>query len=499
MPGPAEQVIRAEHQDVVDSVRAVVATPTAMYRSASAFRFVFEPTVRCSSIDSSAVAASLGVLVDAAIDLPLSDLLIGCPTTATDEEIGQGPGSSYADPWAAGAVVTAERQVAAAVASAVGDDVAEGCRAFENGWYEEAEDAFLRGANRRCTDPLPWFGAGVAAAKLDPVRAATHLVRAGRYLLPVDPPGSAYVTIVAAALHEQAGEKPTAVRLLLDGVKAIDAPCPGLLLHLARLDDDPESRLADALACDALLDADIQALGIDGGDAAKEKRRGLEREFRELDASIEALRRLDGGPAWSDDSTLEDPLASGEGLSLARLEVLLWGRVDACRDAVAAGGRLVDDLEAARRAKEADVVAAKHQADTDLVHHTATRFFFSSLLIAFSIIGLLVVGELFRSVVHPGAVSIVIGIGQLALLAQAVNLFLRMHRPRRSLRRARQAKSDLPRLQAQAAVLRNNEFETAKRFRRINHDAQAVLGEITGRRSFVVPARPTFGRQPGSE
>lgn len=500
--GAAERALSSRHRAIVEDLRLITDRLKAPYSSASAFRHAYDDAASRDVADTSAVAHQLGVLIRAMTEQAFG--IAPSVGSRTSRQEGIGSSESLVAATVAGgrqdrgagltSVLTSDSPLTVPASLAAREKAEQGCRALESAWYGEAEELFCEGTIFLPTEPLLWFGAGIAASFQDPVRGAVHLERAGRYLLPTDPAGSAYTAILAAGLREGADDARGARRLLQQQLVDLNVTCPTISLHLARIGPDRNRHVSDALGADPMLDADLLALGIDAEEATKERRRRTERELNALEYSISELRKVDGGPAWPDETTTGDRLDDGDGLSLVRLEVLLWRKIRACESEVDNARRVVQDQERARRQKEAEVALATEAATADLLHRTAVPFFFSAVLIAMGVVGLLLLGQILVSAAPSMAtpITVAVWLGQLGLIALAVRLFLQAWWPHRSYGRARRAKDALPHLEWEAAQLRQGEFDVRRRFNRASQDAELRIRRVIDRRHFLVPERPTF-------
>ena len=491
--GAAERALKTLHRPIVEDVAEIVGWATAPYDSTSAFRFAYDPDAPRHLADASAVAQEIGVLARAMVEEPLP---LGSQLD-TDDDDGDGDRSKGGADSAApsGAVVTAESLLIVPSRVAAREKADQACRALENGWHAEAERLFVAGTDLAPTEPFLWFGAGLAASSIDAARAAEHLYQASRYLLPVDQSGAAYTSILAAALLERQGEVTAARRFLQRHVAELDTVCPAISLHLARLGADRRRHLADALGADPMLNADIAALGMDADDVIRDRRQRTVQEISQLDLSIGELRRVVGDLDRTVEAAADDDLAEIRSLPLARTEVALWRKIALCESQLSEARGFLQSRIAARQVKEAQVAEAFRMSRTDLQHHTTVPFFFSALMVAFAMVAVFVVGTLARSVVSPVASTAIAGliwVFELALLAWVVRLFLKAWWPYRSYVRARQAKIDLPTLEAEAARLRDVESEVRRRNERASEDAELRIRRIVERRRFLIPRRPRF-------
>ena len=514
MVGAAERALGSRRRTIVEELRLLADRPRPPYATTSAFRFAYDSSAPRHLADSSAVAQELGVLIRAVSEQPLvvpptigskgqnytatgddqGNQLTALNLTATADEATAG---SVAEVGAVALRTGARRTemflgVPAGVAAREKADQA--CHALDHRWFIEAEDLFLNATTLLPTEPFLWFGAGLAASHGDLGRAAGYLEKSARYLLPVDPGGATYVALFAAALREQGDDMRGARRVLQQHLEAMNGLCPSLSLHLARLGPDRHRCIAEALIVDPMLEADVLALGFSLGDAIKQRRQRTERELSLLDFSIAELRRVDGGPSWPDDTESEDPFGDRLDLSLTRLEVSLWRKIGTCQSAIGIAERAVQDRERARRVKEDEVATTARKAEADLVHLTAVPFFMSAVAIAVAIVASFVVGRYmggrYPAIAVP--ISVVSWLFQLVLVGLAIYQFVEAWWPHRSYQRARQAKIMLPRLEWEAAQLRQSEFDVRRRFNRASQDAELRIRRVVDRRNFLIPDRPTF-------
>lgn len=369
------------------------------------------------------------------------------------------------------------------------DDEEQACEALDHGWWPEAEALFLACAEAAPTEPFPWFGAGLAASHLDADRAADHFEKAARYLIPHDQPGAVYTTLLAAAHREAIDDRPGAIRLLRQQAEELSTACPTLALHLARIDTDPERWVDEALSRDPLLEPDLLALGLATPERIDERRRLVEDAVRRLESSIDELRQVDGGPAWTDDR----PITALSPLSLVEQEMALWRTVRACEAELARAQELVAGQERARQAKQDEVDRQDEIAGTDLTHLTALPFFITALAIAVAMGTVLVIGVLLSARAQgSGAVLALTWLFEAILVGLGVQQFLRAWLPHRHYPLARQAVDHLKQLEWEVSELRQSEFEVRRRFRRASQNTEIRLDRIRDRRSFLVPTRPTF-------
>ena len=523
--GAAERALSGRHRAIVDDLRLVVDWPTVPYPTSSGFRFVFDPSVTRDVIDMSAVAQDLGVLVRVTGEQPLvvpplieiSEL----DQVEVDDGVGSGedgpledsveswpPRASLSGLGAAGqpgaadqapAVLRDEEVVARALLNvpagvAAREKARLACRAFQNEWFVEAEDLFLSGTSLTPTDSFLWFGAGLAASRIDAARAAEHLEKASRYLLPVDPAGSTYVAILAAAYWEAIDDLRSARALLRRQASDLSTPCPSLSLHLARLGPDRQSQVAEALAVDPLVEADLVALRFECAEALDERGRRTKEELSRLEFSISELGKVDGAPPRPDQGSATDETPEGDVLPLTSLEAQLWRKVKTCEAEIDKARDVVQERERTRRAKEDEVARLVELAKTDLSHHTAVPFFIIAIAIAVAIVAAFIVGRLLASQIPALSVltMIVTWMVEIALVVLAARKFFQAWWPCRSYGRARHAKTALPKLEWEAAQLRQSEFEMNRRFNRASQDAELRIRRVIDRRRFLIPSRPEF-------
>jgi hypothetical protein len=570
--GAAERALNGRHREIIERLRRAVET-VPPYQSSSGFRFAYDPTAPRDIADASAVAQHLGVFIRAAVEQPLivppvDDLAAGGTAVEDDGGVGVEPSVRGADPdlGDTGSGVVAEvpgsaestTVVLTAPDRSVARDKAEqGCRALDNGWWAEAEELFVSGAASTPTDALLWFGAGLAASHLDADRAAEHLERASRYLLPTDPAGATYAILLAAAHREAIDDRGGARLLLLGHAEALTSPCPTLSLHLARLgpEADRAERVTEALASDPLLEADLAALGFDRGGLVEARLVRSREEAALVEGVVAALRRVDGGPGWTDEPPSEDGHALGgdgaapegaapsttsaveppsdgspdgtgtdpsadagpatgprlrlvgdpsappeshpEGeLALTACEIGLWRQVEVCEEELVRAREAVEVRERARQDTDREIARLHEVARTDLNHLVAVPFFISAVAIAVAIVALFVAGRLMASRLE-GLSAVITGftwLGIMGLVALAGYQLFRAWWPHRTYPEARRALVVLPQREWEASRLRQSEFNIHRRFNRASQEAELRMRRITHRRSFLVPRRPTFDR-----
>ncbi|MCP4226407.1 MAG: hypothetical protein GY773_23975 [Actinomycetia bacterium] len=519
------------HRAIVDDLRLTVGWSTPPYPTSSGFRFVFDPSVSRHLVDSSAIAQQVGVFVRAAGEQPLAVpplIEVSDPDGLEVEEglgveggtLSGGPGGSWntsSDDGEASSqprpgtvekkslVLQAEEEAARALltvpASVAAREKAKlACRAFDNEWFAEAEELFMAGTTLTPTDSFLWFGAGLAASRVDAARAAEHLEKASRYLLPVDPAGSTYVALLAAAHWEAIDDMRSARALLKRQASELNTPCPSLSLHLARLGPDRQSRVGEALIVDPLLEPDITALGFECPEAFIERRQRTERELSLLEFSISELRKVDGGPSWPDESISDDGADDRDDLPLTKLEAELWRKVRICEAEIGTARKVVQERERTRLAKEDEVAHLAEVARHDLSHYVAVPFFVTAVAIAVAIVAAFIAGRLLASQLSPLSLPIMIVTWavELALVALAGRQFVQAWWPHRSYRRARAAKAALPKLEWEAAQLRQSEFEVNRHFNRASQDAELRIRRVIDRRWFLIPNRPEFEPVPAT-
>jgi hypothetical protein len=538
---------------IVDDLRQATDWSTAPYPTSSGFRFVFDSSVADDVIDASAVAQDLGVLIRAVSE----HVLVVPPLVQASDpdraETGDGVGdvdgvgdadgvgdvdgvaatdgvgdADDEDPGRAGesapapadgsghggesaaveqeqAVLREQSSISRALLTvpagvAAREKTRLACRAFRNEWFVEAEELFLSGTSLTPTDSFLWFGAGLAASRIDAARAAEHLEKASRYLLPVDPAGSTYVAILAAAFWEAIDDLGRARSMLQHQADALTTPCPTLSLHLARLGPDRERRVAEALAVDPLVEADLVALRFECPGAIGERCQRTREELSRLEYSLSELRKVDGRPIRPDQDPPTDEAVEGDVLPLTDLEAALWRKVRLCEAEIETARAVVQDRERVRRAKEDEVAALAEVAKADLSYETTVPFFIVALAIAVAIVAAFIAGRLLASQVP--ALSLVIMIVtwtvEVGLAALAARKFVQAWWPHRGYGRARHAKTALPKLEWEAAQLRQGEFEVNHRFSRASQDAELRIRRVIDRRRFLIPARPEFEPEPAS-
>ncbi|MFV0526694.1 MAG: hypothetical protein ACK5RL_19595 [Acidimicrobiales bacterium] len=269
MTGPAEEAIRRRFGPVIDQLGEVLGDGGLPTASSSAFRFVVDDRARRDQADVSAVAASIGVVMRAVTDQPVDEALL--PVV-----VGDATGGFPA--------ATAARELAVRAG-----------QALRRGWDREATRLYVEAAERLHTDPILWFGAGLAASHREPATAVDYFLDASRFLEPDDPGAAAYAAILAAVVAEDSGDVRRARRLLRERSAALPRPCPALTLHLARLGPPRLPELGAALFADPMVEADLAALGLDrDGTVGDQRRRRTEREIGQLNQAIEELYRLAG-------------------------------------------------------------------------------------------------------------------------------------------------------------------------------------------------------------
>ncbi|MEM8925309.1 MAG: hypothetical protein AAGD35_17535 [Actinomycetota bacterium] len=489
---------------MVDAVAGHVGTERPPAPSGSGFRFVHELEAPRDVADVSALAQELDVVGRSVHEQPLTmaplptdipAVVAAAPTRdAASAEAALGSATEAAVGTLTDAVARAETMLGAPSESAARERAEQACQAYRNHWFDDAERLFLDATELLPTAPFLWFGAGLAAARIAPARGAEHLHRAARYLAAVDPPGAAYAAVVAATLAESAGDVPLARRVLLDTLGALGLPCSSISLHLARLGPDRQQHLTEALRADPLVEADLAALGLDGGVALGERLRALREELGVLERSIGQYRQVDDGPAFADASSYDDA-APEEPLPLVRLEVELWRRLRQCEQERRHARRAVVERERARVEVEREIEASEELARTDLDHAVAIPVFAVGLLGAAVVLGGFLIGPLLTRSFPAWTVliNLVVLLAQLAAVAFFSRLFAATVWSRRSYLRARQAKIDLPRIRFRAQQLRAGEFEVSVRYNDARRTAEQHIDTVLRARRQIVPRRPHFG------
>lgn len=527
MVGAAERALSLHFREIVDDLVQVVDGAQPMYATSSGFRYSFDPSASRDVADTSAAAKQVGVQLRSVAEQPFDPPPGSAPGTVqrrppTEAERPADMGTSSSDPWpsasVAASISAATRSPSPAQdpppagpgtqtlltvpATVAGRERAgQGCEALANGWYVEAEQLFLDGAEYTPIDPFVWFGAGLAAAEVDPGRAGDHLVLAGRYLLADDPAGAAYAFVLAAGLKETAGDARAARQLLQAGQLDLPIACPSISLHLARLGPERNGRIGEALAVDPMLEVDVAALGFDvEGELVKQRLERTERELSLLDFSIAELRRVDGGSSWPDNSALVEA-SDDQALSLIQIEIALWRKVEDCQQEIEIAQRLVAEKGDLRRDREADLARMIEIAEADLVNRTTVPFFVVSMIAAASVVLTFVAGRSLATSIPSLRLLFVLAawLVQIVLVGWAVRRFYTAFWPHRRFRRARQAKIFLPQLEWEVSQLRETEFEYHRRFVRASQDAELKIRRIIDRREFLIPKRPTFLRVDDSE
>jgi len=515
--GAVARALNLRHRPIVDELCLLTGLLTARYESSSGFRSVFDRSDVAAVEESSAVAHALDLFIKEArgqrLEVPNlrgepesgTGLVEGDPAPATGldqleldgmDQVGGGLRSGGRLGAGGRGAVLAVLELPAATAARERVELAR--RALDNGWYHEAERLFFSATALVPTEPLLWFGAGIAAANGDDdgdlARASRHLERAGRYLQPVDPSGSTYVVLLASALAEQSGHLDRARGLLRQQARDLAAPCPALSVHLARLGSKARHHIDKALTHDPLLEADVAALGLIDNMLLDDGRRRIEDELATLDHCIDELRTLNDGLGRSDPPPAADPDPGDGSLVLVELEVALWRKLGVAESELAEARRGIQGRVEARNAKEQQVSALTQLADADLGHAVAVRFAQSAVGIALVMLGWFVAGRLAAEHLGPlaAAVAMLSWLAQLALVMRAVRLFVRAWWPCRSYRRARLAKAALPRLTTEATSLRRGEFEARRQYRLVSCDTRSRMQRVADRRRSVVPQRPTF-------
>lgn len=508
--GAAEQALRTRHRSIVDEVEDAVGRETPLAPSASAFRVTSDPELGDDVLNTSAVAAELGVLLRAVEEQPLSVPLLdksntGPGSTAVGGEpptpaaVDRAPTPAAAVHEAVGtltAVLTRAEALMAVPSQAVGRERGQlACRAYAQGWYDEAERMFLEAAERLPTEPYLWFGAGMSALNASVARAVGHLRRSARYLLATDPPAAAYVHIVAAAVHERDDDRAGAAALLASALDQLGAPCPAISLHLARLRPGDGVHLRRALEVDPLLEADVIALQPVGASVAlAERRRQSADELGSIEYSMAELRRVDDAPAWRDPPSGGDQRFRPDGLPLTRLEVELWTKLRRCEQEIDQARQAVTARQEARQAKEREISEATELTRGDLGYRTAVPMLLAGVAVALGLLSSFWLRGLIDIVVPlPAlAVTVWVAVGRVGLVGFYLWLLIDQAWPRRHFHRARRAEQRLPELESQATQLRHSEFEARRRFSQAHQVAELRLRRVVNRRRQVVPRRPRF-------
>lgn len=494
MTGAAERALALRFREVIVDLAKIVDDASPIYSTSSGFRSAFDSPVSRDLADISVVAQHVGVLVRSATEQALSEprplLSLSAEFVDLDKDDDSGAG------------LLGNTSLLASPALAAGNERArQAWAALANSWFDEAERLFVEGAKQTPTDAYMWYGAGLAACAIDQSRAADHLLAASRYLLPGDPAGSAYTTIMAASLKEAAGEVSAARSSLLARIQELDMLCPVLSLHLARLGPDRKNRISEALLADPMLEADVVALGFDPtGELAKQRRERTERELALLDYSIAELRRLGDGAASPDEvgnppaATRPDHGLTEDRLSLVQLEVDLWCKVDLCRQEMKRAETLVQANEIERQKRESELEALIQTADSDLDSQATMPFFVVSMLAATAIIVVYLAAQQMAASA-PGVGGLIVSVAwvvQIVLLGWAGHRFVTTWWPHRRFPQAREAKLRVPQFERTVGDLREAEFEHRRRHRQAAQAAELRLQRVLDRRDFLIPARPHF-------
>ncbi len=489
--GSAERAISEAHRTTVDRLAVLTNEVQPCYRSSSGFRFTYDRSVRRHVADSSALAQQLGLLT-AAMAEPQFLLRSGPePGTAQPGAVDRGDG--------VGRGIATETRLTVPATVAAREKAQQACRALGQGWCTEAEELFLAGTELTPTDPFVWFGAGLAASKLGHPRAGDHIARAARYLLADDRAGAAYAFILAAGLHEQAGNRPQARSVLRDGLAQLNKACPAISLHLARLGPDRSSRLQEVLDVDPMMEADILAIGLyPGPDLIAERYGRIEADIGRVEDSIAALRGVDGGPSWTDPPRPVEAPAKPSRLPLCEHEIALATRLRDCEAEIVTARRVVEERVVARRSREQTWSANAELARSDLVNRITIPVFAKCAALAVALLLVAGVARPARAAL-PGAGIVVdsaIWLLVLGLVYAAGRLAVTTWWPRRAYQAAREAKLTMPQLRFEAAQLREQEFHARRRFNQASQDAELKIQEIRNRRDFLAPRRPRFIGRP---
>lgn len=506
MPGSAEEAIRSSRRAAAKEMNDIIEQVLPDYETSSAFRFLLDAPsdsedtkLRRRSVprdiaDVSAVAQSLpdDVVVDAVTeqdvfppegDEPGNLQLLGAAVTdyRTPSKSAHHPSTE--------ALLSAPRNTEAR------ERAEQGGRALAKGWYAEAEQLFLDGAKRAPSDPLCWFGAGLAAKRLDRVRAANHMKKASQYLTTDDPSGSVYVAITAAALLEsEQSTRDDAAAYLRRRADEIGQRCPALSLHLARLGVDPTDHMVEALRHDPLLAADVRALGLP---PPPERFEPIERHLLAFDGSIADLNaiKVNGPPTPPGPRRPTWDPPGAEPMPLVRLERDLWKRVADCERAVIEVDRRVEEYAEIRRASERELHDRRDRAALDLTNEITVPFFARCVGTACFIVMLYFVGRAAASntpdIFNP-VIAVLVLLGVLLAIGYVVRAFMRSCWPYRHFEDARNAKTMIPRYQAHVAQQLNVEFELRLRRARAKGAADFRLTTLRRDRLSLVPRRPVF-------
>ena len=367
-------------------------------------------------------------------------------------------------------------------------------QALKKQWYRDAERLFVAATKANPTDPFAWFGAGLAAKDRSPRQAAAYLMRAAKYLQPEDPGGSAYAAIMASELLVSVNQSDTARRVLGSYADGLPDKCPAISLHLARLEQDSGARVRDAINSDPMMEADVLALGIDFGHVAIDDRRQVTKsEMERIGQSILDLRRVGGIPP--------DPLAgpdrlptTDDRLLLAWAEMNLWRRIDMCDREMDDARRRLESRSVAREEAE-DIESKKAEvAAGDLQSSATIPFFLFSMGTAVAVLITYALGR-WLSAGSPrfaAPISLTMWFVILCLLVLAFSVVSAVWRPFREIASARDAKAELPIHEYLVAQRRFDEINVRRSYRQASQRAELVLQRTVGRRTVIVPRRPTF-------